>query len=232
VAETLQNPTPVRMFALAALTVGLQTALYIAIALAGYFTWYQALLRSSDSGNVLNCYAVADIPVSIGRILMVFTLLISSTLNFHPVRENALRLVFNSVTSSAARRKWLIQPSAVDPFGHASPPGMSPSSSIPDMMDVFTVANTATWLYAVATVLLLGLAIFITFVVTSVLDILAFIGGLAAVSLMFVFPGLIYGRAVGRTRMLTLAAPCFGMATIIGLISVGFSVADIVAKGK
>ena len=53
----------------------------------------------------------------------------------------------------------------------------------------------------VATVVLLGLAIFITFVVTSVLDILAFIGGLAAVSLMFVFPGLIYARAVGRTRM-------------------------------
>jgi hypothetical protein len=146
------------------------------------------------------------------------------------VRENALRLVFHAVKSSAARRRWLIQASAVDPFGHVSPPGMSPSSSIPDMMDVFTVANTATWLYALATVVLLGLAIFITFVVTSVLDILAFIGGLAAVSLMFVFPGLIYCMAVGRTRMLTVAAPCFAVATVIGVISVGYSVADIVSK--
>jgi amino acid permease len=232
VAETLSNPSPNRIFALAALTVGLQSVLYIAIALAGYFTWFQALLRSSDSGNVLNCYAVSDIPVAVGRILMVFTLLISTTLNFHPVRENALRLVFSAVRSSAARRRWLIQPAADDPFGHASPPGFSPSCSIPEMMDVFTVAHTATWLYAVATVVLLGLAIFITFVVTSVLDILAFIGGLAAVSLMFVFPGLIYARAVGRTRMFAVSAPCFGIATVIGVISVVFSVEDMVSKKR
>jgi len=57
-------------------------------------------------------------------------------------------------------------------------------------------------------------------------------GGLAAVSLMFVFPGLIYARAVGRTRMFAVAAPCFGIATVIGVISVVFSVEDMVSKKR
>merc|ERR1719409_511732 len=63
----------------------------------------------------------------------------------------------------------------------------------------FAVTNTASWLYGTMTVILLGLLTLVVVGVPSVLDVLGFVGGLAGVALMFVFPAALYIRVFRQT---------------------------------
>jgi amino acid permease len=228
VAETLTEPTRARCRALGWATTVLQTCLYAAVGFAGYSTWHQALLRmGNNSGNVLWCWGVQDIAMTLGRTLMILTLVLSLTLNFHPVRENIMRLIFEC-TPRRARLRWLVRTCAVDPVGHASMPGMSPSSTLPTHADLFTVENARSWIYGAVTVLVLALCVYVSYVVPSVLDVLGFVGGVAGVSLMFLFPGLLYVKTHSIDPKVGAVLTLFTAVGFLGLSAATFSVVEVV----
>ena len=47
----------------------------------------------------------------------------------------------------------------MDPVGHESMPGMSPSSTLPTHADLFTVENARSWIYGTVTVFVLVLCV-------------------------------------------------------------------------
>jgi len=205
VLNTLGNPTKARSYALSLWATALQASLYVLVGLSGYIVWKQALLRSSSKGNVLACWDVDDVLVTLGRSFMMITLLVSSGLNLHPVRENILRFAFRLRSSESAS----------------------------DF--TFSITEVNSMPYAIATALILGTVGIIVACVPSVLDVLGFVGGLCGVALMFVFPTALYFRVCvfgelrpsSPQRKIVAISPVLMLFTLLGclgFISVGVSV--------
>jgi len=222
VVDTLANPTQARARTVIAWTVVLQSALYLFVGLAGYIVWKQALLRSSNTGNVLACWGPNDIVIAIARGLMIITLLVSSTMNMHPTRENILRFIFKCC-SKDCRRRCLVR---------RGPDGTE-DALLMDRVSVFAMADASWPAYLAVTLVIIALISIIVVVVPSVLDVLGFIGGLCGVSLMFAFPAALYVRVcvfnddVTKRKSLLAISPVlllFGVISFFGLVAVGVSI--------
>jgi len=234
VVGSLGNPTRIRAHKVCIVTTILQACLYLGVAYAGYAMWTQALLRSGNAqGNVLACWSVDNTMIAVGRVLMIGSLLISATLNVHPARENALRIVF-SLCSHQTRARWLTQRGVeADLARHITNPEASPGSNIPRHAGQFAITTTAHWLYTLSTLLLLAALACVCIFVPSVLDALGFVGGLAGVALMFLFPAALYlkvcvgGGTSVRMGILVPMFGCFIVMSCLGFISAVTSVIHV-----
>eukprot|EP00929_Paragymnodinium_shiwhaense_P053300 TRINITY_DN26674_c0_g1_i1.p1 TRINITY_DN26674_c0_g1~~TRINITY_DN26674_c0_g1_i1.p1 ORF type:complete len:520 (-),score=85.73 TRINITY_DN26674_c0_g1_i1:461-2020(-) len=226
--NSLADPSRQHGIELSLWASALQATLYACIGFTGYITWKQALLRSQDTGNVLSCWAIDDTLVALGRTLMVLQLLVSATLNVHPVRENALRIIWTSCSSTTRRNLLMKRGAESDPMARIANPQSSPLTNMPEHAVNFAIVSTATWIYCAMTLFLLALLVLVVVFVPSVLDVLGFVGGLCGVALMFIFPAMLYIKVCrgsdAQPKMSTgrfyCAMTMFAVFSFLGLISV------------
>lgn len=107
VHKELRNSTQKRMNCVINATMGCSAALYLVIAVFGYLSKMQSLL-GKEGGNILNMFSKHDPAITVGRIGLAATLLLSFPLLTHPCRTLLEEMLFDKFWAPSQLRNWFV----------------------------------------------------------------------------------------------------------------------------
>lgn len=172
VYNELENSTVKRSSIVSIVSIGTSAAVYVVIALAGYFTF-----GANVGDNIIAMYPASSLFVSIGKLSVIALTLTSYPMQLYPCRASLLNMLevnASNLSSPDAEQSMLTGENAeVD-------------------LDTHTEVDNRQW--SLITLALMGAGLLVSILIDDLSIVLGIVGSVGSTTISFILPALLYRR--------------------------------------